>query len=328
MYHDSAYGKDAFASRHLLRHKNETIPHIVDIQNRLLLIAQPYPTKKVLRKGPLSGKRDSNSRPQPWQGCALPTELFPQVATVCFPIASAKVVKKNEPPNFRAKNRSKSSAKAYLCGDEAHRYPLFRPRTAAERPRQRRPVARRDPQRLRRQCVVHARGDPPLGRGHHPAHVATGGSDRMARPLPRTRGVTASRTGDHGREHPAGRLLRSALRPRSRPSLPDQTRDEGPRAYRIYRRATPRARPFVPRRHVRRRRGRRGGHRHGQRQCRTSFPDPLCRDPRPAAGTPPVGRRALGQGDARTVGRLGRRHPCLRGYGVPQRIDDLAAARI
>ena len=25
-----------------------------------------------------SGKRDSNSRPQPWQGCALPAELFPQ----------------------------------------------------------------------------------------------------------------------------------------------------------------------------------------------------------------------------------------------------------
>ena len=27
-----------------------------------------------------SGKRDSNSRPQPWQGCALPTELFPPLA--------------------------------------------------------------------------------------------------------------------------------------------------------------------------------------------------------------------------------------------------------
>ena len=27
----------------------------------------------------MSGKRDSNSRPQPWQGCALPTELFPQL---------------------------------------------------------------------------------------------------------------------------------------------------------------------------------------------------------------------------------------------------------
>ncbi len=27
-----------------------------------------------------SGKRGSNSRPQPWQGCALPTELFPHIA--------------------------------------------------------------------------------------------------------------------------------------------------------------------------------------------------------------------------------------------------------
>src|SRR5450830_66470 len=25
-----------------------------------------------------SGRRDSNPRPQPWQGCALPTELLPQ----------------------------------------------------------------------------------------------------------------------------------------------------------------------------------------------------------------------------------------------------------
>ena len=28
-----------------------------------------------------SGKRDSNSRPRPWQGRALPTELFPQIFT-------------------------------------------------------------------------------------------------------------------------------------------------------------------------------------------------------------------------------------------------------
>ena len=27
----------------------------------------------------MSGKRDSDPRPQPWQGCALPTELFPQL---------------------------------------------------------------------------------------------------------------------------------------------------------------------------------------------------------------------------------------------------------
>ncbi len=33
---------------------------------------------RPLRLYSLSGKRDSNSRPQPWQGCALPTELFPQ----------------------------------------------------------------------------------------------------------------------------------------------------------------------------------------------------------------------------------------------------------
>ena len=30
-----------------------------------------------------SGKLDSNSRPQPWQGCALPTELFPRYV-FCF----------------------------------------------------------------------------------------------------------------------------------------------------------------------------------------------------------------------------------------------------
>ena len=28
-----------------------------------------------------SGKRDSDPRPQPWQGCALPTELFPHLFT-------------------------------------------------------------------------------------------------------------------------------------------------------------------------------------------------------------------------------------------------------
>ena len=38
----------------------------------------PLTNKKNPTNGfSLSGKRDSNSRPQPWQGCALPTELFP-----------------------------------------------------------------------------------------------------------------------------------------------------------------------------------------------------------------------------------------------------------
>ena len=35
---------------------------------------------------PLSGKRGSNSRPQPWQGCALPTELFPRFCSTNWAI--------------------------------------------------------------------------------------------------------------------------------------------------------------------------------------------------------------------------------------------------
>ena len=52
-------------------------------------VAHPSPYTK---KGPgisgtlLSGKRGSNSRPRPWQGRALPTELFPR-----FGFATAKV---------------------------------------------------------------------------------------------------------------------------------------------------------------------------------------------------------------------------------------------
>ena len=33
--------------------------------------------ESIFPSGIWSGKRGSNSRPQPWQGCALPTELFP-----------------------------------------------------------------------------------------------------------------------------------------------------------------------------------------------------------------------------------------------------------
>ena len=31
-----------------------------------------------------SGKRGSNSRPQPWQGCALPAELFPLLSWLIY----------------------------------------------------------------------------------------------------------------------------------------------------------------------------------------------------------------------------------------------------
>ena len=74
--------------------ENETRAHDVGV-SRELYLHPPTPERGVLgslvqsrvpstKKGSqqtafysLSGKRDSNSRPQPWQGCALPTELFP-----------------------------------------------------------------------------------------------------------------------------------------------------------------------------------------------------------------------------------------------------------
>jgi hypothetical protein len=41
------------------------------------------PSRSPLLCSPLeSGKRDSNPRPQPWQGCALPTELFPRAENI------------------------------------------------------------------------------------------------------------------------------------------------------------------------------------------------------------------------------------------------------
>ena len=39
-------------------------------------------TPPLLNARSWSGKRDSNSRPQPWQGCALPTELFPHYSSI------------------------------------------------------------------------------------------------------------------------------------------------------------------------------------------------------------------------------------------------------
>jgi hypothetical protein len=46
-----------------------------------------------------SGKRDSNSRPRPWQGRALPTELFPRIArplALLVPRAGIEPARSNE----------------------------------------------------------------------------------------------------------------------------------------------------------------------------------------------------------------------------------------
>ena len=51
-----------------------------------------------------SGKRDSNSRPRPWQGRALPTELFPQIFSENLKElpsnGTAKICRKFESANF------------------------------------------------------------------------------------------------------------------------------------------------------------------------------------------------------------------------------------
>ncbi len=52
--------------------------------------SSPYPPVILTT---LSGKRDSNSRPQPWKGCALPTELFPHIIKELFSNISCTVEK-------------------------------------------------------------------------------------------------------------------------------------------------------------------------------------------------------------------------------------------
>ena len=65
----------------------------------------PAPKQKrpALLRGVWSGKRDSNSRPRPWQGRALPTELFPQnVKDPFLWNGNAKIRQKFESPNIFA----------------------------------------------------------------------------------------------------------------------------------------------------------------------------------------------------------------------------------
>jgi hypothetical protein len=60
----------------------------------------------------VSGKRDLNSRPRPWQGRALPTELFPQYVFGVWadpfrfglPIGIAKIGRFSIVPKFFEEN--------------------------------------------------------------------------------------------------------------------------------------------------------------------------------------------------------------------------------
>ena len=69
----------------------------------------------------VSGKRDSDPRPQPWQGCALPTELFPPKILLknkrsISLNAVAKVTYFSESPNFFSKkNRNNKHIIIFLA---------------------------------------------------------------------------------------------------------------------------------------------------------------------------------------------------------------------
>ena len=64
-----------------------------------------------------AGKRDSDPRPQPWQGCALPTELFPRFFLVwkaSLSIADAKVLLFLELPKLFSRFFSKKHCFLYF----------------------------------------------------------------------------------------------------------------------------------------------------------------------------------------------------------------------
>src|SRR5690606_33651543 len=76
-----------------LRRRSDSVSKFLHFVNRIHVASRRFdihpaaagmPCTRTKKRGlsasfrkPWSGKRDSNSRPQPWQGCALPTELFP-----------------------------------------------------------------------------------------------------------------------------------------------------------------------------------------------------------------------------------------------------------
>ncbi len=71
----------------------------------------------------LSGKRDSDPRPQPWQGCALPTELFPRFFLVwkaSLSIADAKVLLFLELPKLFSRFFQKNIVFCTFCTSEVH----------------------------------------------------------------------------------------------------------------------------------------------------------------------------------------------------------------
>src|SRR5438876_3385463 len=78
---------------------------------------QTAPPRVALSVNPAqSGKRDSNPRPQPWQGCALPTELFPR-ATLNLTAQEGRV------PRPRPPQPPQPPPSCFVSGGEGDRTP-------------------------------------------------------------------------------------------------------------------------------------------------------------------------------------------------------------
>ena len=74
-------------SRHTLCRERDSNPHshywprdFKSLVSTNSTIAAAFAFENYIKRCCVSGKRDSNPRPQPWQGCALPTELLPHIA--------------------------------------------------------------------------------------------------------------------------------------------------------------------------------------------------------------------------------------------------------
>src|ERR1041384_7244410 len=76
-----------------------------------------------------SGKRDSNPRPQPWQGCALPTELFPRGRNLTAPVrgdhpeSDGRTVGHSDRESFAVSGRPSDRPTVRPSGGEGDRTP-------------------------------------------------------------------------------------------------------------------------------------------------------------------------------------------------------------
>ena len=72
----------------------------------------------------MSGKRDSNPRPQPWQGCALPTELFPHYHIILASASSFAPLLVSPPSNRPSVSRARPlGARPRSFGKSAFAHP-------------------------------------------------------------------------------------------------------------------------------------------------------------------------------------------------------------